>query len=375
MQADGNVLVAPNGYPVYTSVHMNPTYFATARKNLIATGDYQKGQPNDTFPLGSAVFKATWLRLAPGEDPPAGAFVTQAQVPVLTVQRSATSITILPVPNKFVSAKVALVGLHVVGVTVNHPEFLWGTFEHKLNTPQVPDNTFSPSGSSSTGYTFYKANTSYGQANIAVTPPLLTFNTTTQRFSPTTNAVLENQTGGENQPGGPANVQSVSHAGADLPGQDETAAVAFCQLLSGRHGVDAAQQLQPQQRPEQCGRIGESRQYDGGDLPAVSVQCGYVEGQELLHVPQRVVLFVPVAAPGAAQKSPGRDQPHLVGRHGLRRSEHDLRQCEDAVLQGAVSLRRCCGAGDGHRTATGPHPARWRQPQISPAGGTLPSGA
>jgi len=213
VQADGNVLVAPNGYPVYTSVHMNPTYFATARKNLIATGDYQKGDPNDTFPLGAAVFKATWLRLAPGEEPPANAFVTQAQVPVLTVQRSATSITILPVPNKFVSAKVALVGLHVVGVTVNHPEFLWGTFEHKLNTPQVPDNTFSASGSSSTGYTFYKANTSYGQANIAVLPPLLTFNTATQRFSPTTNAVLENQTGGENQTDGPANVQSVTTQG------------------------------------------------------------------------------------------------------------------------------------------------------------------
>jgi len=213
VQADGNVLVAPNGYPVYTSVHMNPTYFATARKNLIATGDYQKGDPNATFPLGSAVFKATWLRLAPGEDPPANSCVTQAQVPVLTVQRSPTAITILPVPNKFVTAKVALVGLHVVGVTVNHPEFLWGTFEHKLNTPQVPDNTFSTSGSSATGYTFYKANTSYGQANIAVTPPLLTFNTTTQRFAPVTNAVLENQTGGENQTDGPANVKSVSEQG------------------------------------------------------------------------------------------------------------------------------------------------------------------
>lgn len=213
VQADGNVLVAPNGYPVYTSVHMNPTYFATARKNLIATGDYQKGQPNDTFPLGAAVFKATWLRLAAGEAPPAGAFVTKAQVPVLTVQRSATSITILPVPNQFVTATVALVGLHVVGVTVNHPEFLWGTFEHTLNTPQVPDNTFSASGSSSTGYTFYKANTSYAQVNTKVLPPQLTFNTATQRFSPVTNAVLENQTGGENQTNGPANVQSVTTQG------------------------------------------------------------------------------------------------------------------------------------------------------------------
>src|SRR5262249_55066912 len=37
VQADGNVLVAPNGYPVYTSVHMNPTYFNAAKANLIAT--------------------------------------------------------------------------------------------------------------------------------------------------------------------------------------------------------------------------------------------------------------------------------------------------------------------------------------------------
>jgi hypothetical protein len=117
------------------------------------------------------------------------------------------------VPNKFVSAKVALVGLHVVGVTVNHPEFLWGTFEHKLNTPQVPDNTFSASGTSSTSYTFYKANTSFGEANVRQLPPQLTFDTNTQRFAPVTNAVLENQTGGENQPGGPANVQSVSEEG------------------------------------------------------------------------------------------------------------------------------------------------------------------
>jgi hypothetical protein len=213
VQADGNVLVAPNGYPVYTSVHMNPTYFITARKNLIATGDFQKGSPNDTFPVGSAVFKATWLRLAPGEKAPDGAFVTQAQVPVLTVQRSSTAITILPVPGKFVTATVALVGLHVVGVTENHPEFLWGTFEHNLNSPQVPDNTFSTSGSSPNDYTLYKANTSYGQSNIAFKPPLLPFNPATQRFAPTTNAVVENQTGGESQPNGPGNVLAVSGQG------------------------------------------------------------------------------------------------------------------------------------------------------------------
>jgi hypothetical protein len=106
-----------------------------------------------------------------------------------------------------------LVGLHVVGVTVNHPEMLWGTLEHYRNTPQVADNSFATSGSSPTDYTFYKANTSYADVNIKKLPPQLTFDPTTQRFSPVTNAVLENQTGGDTQPFGPGNVLIVSAEG------------------------------------------------------------------------------------------------------------------------------------------------------------------
>jgi len=220
VQADGNVLVAPNGYPVYTSVHMNPTYFATAQQNLIVDGNYQKGSPDSTFPLGSAVFKATWLRLDTGQAAPTGAFTTQAQVQVLTVLRTKTTVAIVPVPGQFVTATVALVGLHVVGVTVDHPEFLWGTFEHTLNTPQVPDNTFTPSSSVSNpdSFTFYQARTPFSLVNQPLMPPSLTFNPATQRFSPSTNAVLENQTGGENQTYngvliGPRNVLAVSGQG------------------------------------------------------------------------------------------------------------------------------------------------------------------
>ena len=218
VEADGNVLVAPNGYPVYTSVHMNQTYFNTAKQNLIATGAYQSGQPNETFPVGSAVFKATWLRLDPGQAAPAGTYTTQAQVPVLTVLRTKSTIAIVPVRGQFVTATVALVGLHVVGVTVNHPEFLWGTFEHNLNTPTVPDNTFtpSPSISSPSNFTLYAANTPYSTVNIANNPPVLTFNAATQRFSPVNNAVLENRTGGENQPNGPGNVMAVSAQGQNF---------------------------------------------------------------------------------------------------------------------------------------------------------------
>lgn len=212
VEADGNMMVAQNGYPVYASVHMNPSYFNTARQNLIIDGGYQKGDPGRYFNVGAAVFKATWLRLDPGQQAPAGAYVTQAQVPVLTTSVRPGQVTILPVPNKFVTVPVALVGLHVVGYTVNHPEFLWGTFEHQLNTPATADNTFTPSASISDprNYTFYKAGTPYSQVNIAVAPPQLRLDEKTQKISPVTNAVLENATGGENHPNGADNIKAIN---------------------------------------------------------------------------------------------------------------------------------------------------------------------
>ena len=212
VEADGNMMVSHNGYPVYASVHMNPSYFATARQNLIINGGYQNGDLNRFFSVGAAVFKATWLRLDPGQQPPAGAYVTQAEVPVLKTYVQPGQVTISPVPNKFVTTTVALVGLHVVGYTVNHPEFLWGTFEHQLNSPATADNTFTPSPgvSDPKSYTFYKAGTPYSQVNNAFAPPQLTLDETTQKLSPVTNAVLENATGGENHPNGADNIKVIN---------------------------------------------------------------------------------------------------------------------------------------------------------------------
>ncbi|HVK54692.1 MAG TPA: hypothetical protein VM532_06655 [Burkholderiales bacterium] len=218
VEADGNVLVSPNGYPVYASVHMNPSYFATAQKNLLATGGYLKQPADSYFDVGAAVFKATWLRLGPNEKAPAGAYTTQAQVPVLNVLRTQNSYAVVPIANQFTTVTVALVGLHVVGYTENHPEFLWATFEHRLNSPRTPDNQFNTSGSSPTNYTFYAAGTSYAQVNQpnppqsgqSYTPPQLWFDPVTQKFSPSNNVVLENQTGGTNFPNGAADIANVS---------------------------------------------------------------------------------------------------------------------------------------------------------------------
>jgi len=218
VEADGNMLVGPNGYPVYASVHMNSSYFNTAKKNLVATGGYVNQPKGSYFDPGAAVFKATWLRVDSLDQVPAGAYITQAQVPVLRVLRTKSNYAVVPIPNQYKTVTVALMGLHVVGYTTNHPEFLWATFEHNLNTPRVPDNQFSTSGSSQTGYTFYAANTSYAQVNQAnppqsgqsYIPPQLNFNLATQKFSPSNNVVLENQTGGASFGNGAADIAGVN---------------------------------------------------------------------------------------------------------------------------------------------------------------------
>jgi len=212
VEADGNMLVAPNGYPVYASVHMNKSYFDTAKNNLIATGGYQSQPADSSFSVGAAVFKATWLRLDPDQKPPAGSYTTQAQVPELETRVTPGLVTIQPVPGKFVTVTVALVGLHVVGQTDNHPEFLWGTFEHDMNSPATPDNTFTPSAGRKDpkSYTFYKGGTPFSQVNIAVDPPALRLDATSQKIMPVTNVVQENQTGGENQPNGVGNIFAIN---------------------------------------------------------------------------------------------------------------------------------------------------------------------
>lgn len=70
-----------------------------------------------------------------------------------------------------------------------------------MNSPATPDNTFaaSPTRKDPKSYTLYKANTPFSQVNIAVDPPSLTLDAASQKLTPVTNVVLENQTGGENQ--------------------------------------------------------------------------------------------------------------------------------------------------------------------------------
>ncbi|MCR6653652.1 MAG: hypothetical protein NVV73_20090 [Cellvibrionaceae bacterium] len=136
---------------------------------------------------------------------------------------------------------VALVGLHVVGRTDGHPEFVWATFEHKANAPMVADRQFKFDNTvDSNDYTFYKANTPFSQVNLPNTAPspatkqtpVLSFNEKTQKFSPVSNAVQENKTGGESNSDGPANIASVNQSSHTwLRGQPKQAIFANYNLI------------------------------------------------------------------------------------------------------------------------------------------------
>lgn len=250
VEADGNMLVAANGYPVYASVHMNDRYFATVRRNRVVTGDYQRNPDSDYFDVGAAVFKATWLRLEPGQAPPDGAYVTKAQVPVLTTFLTADNTLYVTPDGTTATVDVALLGLHVVGQTINHPEFLWATFEHKDNSPRFKDGSFDPTSGASDprSYTLYRGGTPFDRTNqpstqttarstasplstpgttitttLAATPTF-TFDPKTQKFSPVSNAVLANRTGGETfSPDGPANIDKINTAAHTLLNQQPPA--------------------------------------------------------------------------------------------------------------------------------------------------------
>jgi hypothetical protein len=218
VEADGSMLIGQNGYPVYASIHMTPNYFAVTKRNLIATGAYESNpDQDDYFSPGDAIVKATWYRLADGETAPAGTYTTQAEVPVLQNNCNGANCAVVP-SGKYEVVTVALVGMHVVGYVDNHPEFLWATFEHKLNAPMFADNsfTFDANASNPGNFTFYKAGTPYSQSALLVetntNPATVTFDAATGKFSPVTQIVQMNQTGGDTQPNGPSNIAAINVA-------------------------------------------------------------------------------------------------------------------------------------------------------------------
>lgn len=186
----GGVLVDQNGNPAFYSVHLNPTYFKFVQK-YYSWATYSNASPTLNFPVGSAVFKASW-RIVSGSQTN-GYYTIPATVPLLV--NTTNSPGIMPDPSgKTRDVTVALIGLHVVGVTENHPEFVWGTFEHTNNAPSLknPNDWGSTNAVSPNNYAFYKAGTPAVQCNQIVQLSV----STNQIVSPITSAFLQYTYGG-----------------------------------------------------------------------------------------------------------------------------------------------------------------------------------
>lgn len=103
---------------VFYSIHVSPTLYNAAQKfkDSIIGGKLAKDNLS-SFPVGSLELKVSWVTVdAIPENKRANYFTTVG--------------AINDGNGNFTNTQVALLGMHVVGVVENHPEFIWATFEH-----------------------------------------------------------------------------------------------------------------------------------------------------------------------------------------------------------------------------------------------------
>jgi hypothetical protein len=119
VQATGDILrtnksysTNDTSYDVYYSIHVDSTLY-----NAIQT--YAPMDPSEytdiTFPVGALEVKIAWV-VADAIEDTSSYFLTDAVVEGNDTQ-------------------IALLGMHVVGIVYNHPEFVWATFEHNDLVP------------------------------------------------------------------------------------------------------------------------------------------------------------------------------------------------------------------------------------------------
>lgn len=108
---------------VFYSIHISPTMQEAAEKyrDSLASGALAKNNLA-TFPVGSLELKVSW--------------VAKSAIPEDKIANYFTTVAAISTDGKnYTNTEVALLGMHVVGVVENHPEFIWATFEHDELAP------------------------------------------------------------------------------------------------------------------------------------------------------------------------------------------------------------------------------------------------
>ncbi|CAA9200521.1 hypothetical protein ACHRVW_05070 [Flavobacterium collinsii] len=108
---------------VYYSIHVNKLLKdkAISAASLINNGKLPVSN-SETFPVGALELKVSWISI--------DAIVKEQQKDYFT-----TTAAVKNSKGQYVKKTMALLGMHVVGIVKNHPEFIWATFEHKDMAP------------------------------------------------------------------------------------------------------------------------------------------------------------------------------------------------------------------------------------------------
>jgi hypothetical protein len=182
-QADNAVLLAQNASIIYyvTTVNDFYAYFLTGQKageikatQFPTTQQSQENVVNFARSRSASIrtprtlaieMKTSWVETAAVADP--DSYITMTA----TVPRWASSGSTLS-PSGTRTAKLALVGIHIVGSTFGHPEMLWATFEHFGNTPDATYSYTSKTGTktvkqSTAGKWLFSSTNSSGPFNLA----------------------------------------------------------------------------------------------------------------------------------------------------------------------------------------------------------------
>ena len=120
LQTNGDYNENKKSYTVYYSIHVDTKFYNAAEKfmKLIKKGILEKNNKK-VFPVGALELKVSWVdKNAIPEGKRKDYYITKAYI------EKETTIT-----------EVAMLGMHVVGVVENHPEFIWATFEHDGMAP------------------------------------------------------------------------------------------------------------------------------------------------------------------------------------------------------------------------------------------------
>jgi hypothetical protein len=164
------VLVDQKGRAVYYATHFSPEFYNFVRMyNLFTLEGYRKADKGLSFPVASLEIKSAWRVVGPGEDA-AGLYTTTAYVHPIACKNGKDGCTgedVVVDLSRAEKVTAALVGVHVVGRVEQHPEFVWATFEHDGNAPDLPANLKpdSPQPVAGRDYTFYKAGTAAADCN------------------------------------------------------------------------------------------------------------------------------------------------------------------------------------------------------------------